>query len=109
MPRQVSTAVPGQIIVDGGSKTFTSDRAVTEGEVTHGYVVEDPDLRFVKMNEEHGYVKRAASTKQYRIGDRLHVIPNHVCVTVNMHDEVVGARAGTVEVIWPVLARGKVR
>jgi D-serine deaminase-like pyridoxal phosphate-dependent protein len=107
----VSTAVPGQIIVDGGSKTFTSDRpAFTEGgEVTHGYVVEDPELQFVKMNEEHGYVKRDRSTKPHRIGDRLHIIPNHVCVAINMHDEVYAHRGGEVVETWRVAARGKVR
>jgi D-serine deaminase-like pyridoxal phosphate-dependent protein len=105
----VSTAVPGQIIIDGGSKTFTSDRSAGPGEVTHGYVVEDPELRFVKMNEEHGYVKRDRSTKSYRIGDRLHVIPNHVCVAMNMHEEVYGHRNGEVVETWPVAARGKLR
>jgi D-serine deaminase-like pyridoxal phosphate-dependent protein len=105
----VSTAVPGQIIIDGGSKTFTSDRQAYSEEPTHGHVVEDPDLRFVKMNEEHGYVKRDRSSKQHRIGDRLHVIPNHVCVAVNMHDEVYVHRNGEVIDTWPVAARGKVR
>jgi D-serine deaminase-like pyridoxal phosphate-dependent protein len=105
----VSTAVPGQIIVDGGSKTFTSDRSSAPGEVTHGYVVEDPELRFVKMNEEHGYVKRGSSTRNYRIGDRLHIIPNHVCVAMNMHDEVYAHRNGEVVDTWRVAARGKVR
>jgi len=105
----VSTAVPGQIIVDGGSKTFTSDRPLAGQEVTHGHVVEDPDLRFVKMNEEHGYVKRDRSSREYRIGDRLHIIPNHVCVAMNMHDEVYAHRGGEVVDTWRVAARGKVR
>ena len=37
------------------------------------------------------------------------VIPNHCCVTTNLHDEVVGVRGGEVEIVWPVLARGKTR
>ena len=43
------------------------------------------------------------------IGERVTVIPNHACTTTNMHDEVYGVRQGKVEVVWPVLARGKVR
>jgi D-serine deaminase-like pyridoxal phosphate-dependent protein len=102
----VSDAVPGQIIVDGGSKTFTSDRSAFEG---FGAFVEDPALVLEKMNEEHGYVKLNDSRLQHRIGDRLHVIPNHVCVAMNMHDEVWVHRGGEVVDTWRIAARGKVR
>ncbi len=102
-----STAVPNQIIIDGGSKTFSSDRcSAWEG---FGRVVEDPDLLFLKMNEEHGYVRRGASRKQHHVGERLHLVPNHVCTTMNMHDEVWVHRAGEVVDCWKVAARGKIR
>src|ERR1039457_4496459 len=39
----VSTARPGQIIVDGGSKTFSSDRLTGSTESTFGHVVEAPE------------------------------------------------------------------
>jgi D-serine deaminase-like pyridoxal phosphate-dependent protein len=102
----VSDAVPGQVIIDGGSKTFTSDLSKLEG---FGRVVEDPDLLFLKMNEEHGYVRRNGSTRPHPIGERLHVIPNHVCVAMNMHDEVWVHRAGEVVDCWRIAARGKIR
>lgn len=103
----VSNAVPGQIIIDGGSKTFSSDRcAAWDG---HGRVVEDPAMLFAKMNEEHGYVRREGSTLPHPIGERLHVIPNHVCTTVNMHDDVWVHRGGHVVDRWRITARGKVR
>jgi D-serine deaminase-like pyridoxal phosphate-dependent protein len=44
-----------------------------------------------------------------KVGDVLHVIPNHCCVVTNMMDEVYGIRRGAVESVLPVLARGKVR
>lgn len=103
----VSDAVPGQIIIDGGSKTFSGDRCgAWEG---FGRVVEDPDLLFLKMNEEHGYVRRNGSTKPHPIGERLHVIPNHVCTAMNMHDEVWVHRNGEVQDRWEIAARGKIR
>ena len=103
----VSNAVPNQIILDGGSKTFSSDRcAAWEG---FGRIVEDPDLLFLKMNEEHGYVRRNSSTKKHPIGERLHVIPNHVCTAMNMHDEVWAHRSGEVVDCWRIEARGKIR
>lgn len=103
----VSTAVPGQIIVDGGSKTFTSDTNSTFP--GFGRFVEDPELVLLKMNEEHGYTRLNGSTQRHRIGDRLHVIPNHVCVAMNMHDEVWVHRNGQIVDQWKIAARGKVR
>jgi D-serine deaminase-like pyridoxal phosphate-dependent protein len=37
------------------------------------------------------------------------VIPNHACGTTNLHDVVYGVREGTVEMVWPVAGRGKIR
>jgi D-serine deaminase-like pyridoxal phosphate-dependent protein len=103
----VSTAVPSQIVLDGGSKTFSSDRcAAWEG---HGRIVEDPDLLFLKMNEEHGYVRRNGSRREHRVGERLHVVPNHVCTAMNMHDAVWVHRNGEVVDRWEIAARGKLR
>jgi D-serine deaminase-like pyridoxal phosphate-dependent protein len=103
----VSDAVPGQVIVDGGSKTFSSDRCdAWDG---FGRFVEDPELVLVKMNEEHGYVRLNGSVQRHRIGERMHVIPNHVCTAMNMHDEVWVHRNGEVVDRWPIAARGKVR
>lgn len=102
----VSTAVPGQIIVDGGSKTFSSDRSVFDG---FAQFVEDPALILTKMNEEHGYVSLNGTTHRHRVGDRLHVIPNHVCTAMNMHDEVWVHREGEVVDQWRIAARGKLR
>jgi D-serine deaminase-like pyridoxal phosphate-dependent protein len=102
----VSNAVPGQIIVDGGSKTFTSDRSALEG---FARFVEDPELVLAKMNEEHGYVSLNGTEQRHSIGDRLHAIPNHVCVTMNMHDEVWVHRGEDVVDRWHIAARGKVR
>jgi D-serine deaminase-like pyridoxal phosphate-dependent protein len=104
----VSTAVPGQIIIDGGSKTFTSDRAAGSADASFGRIVEDPTLQLVKMNEEHGFVQAEGAARP-KLGDRLHLIPNHVCVVVNMHDQVYLHRGDEVIDCWPVAARGKVR
>jgi D-serine deaminase-like pyridoxal phosphate-dependent protein len=104
----VSTARPGQMIVDGGSKTFSSDR-LNSAEVTFGHLVEAPAARFHKMNEEHGYVDISHAEQEFSIGDRVHLIPNHICVAVNLHEQVYGVRGDTVEEIWKVEGRGKLQ
>ena len=105
----VSTARKGQIIVDGGSKTFSSDRLANSSEVTFGHVVEAPECSFHKMNEEHGYVDITRARRDFSIGDRLHIIPNHICVAVNLHETVYGIRNGQVEESWKVEGRGKLQ
>jgi D-serine deaminase-like pyridoxal phosphate-dependent protein len=105
----VSTARPGQMIVDGGSKTFSSDRPVNVPEVTFGHVVEAPGASFHKMNEEHGFVDISHAERSFAIGDRVHIIPNHICVAVNLHEQMYGIRGDQVEEVWKVEARGKLQ
>jgi D-serine deaminase-like pyridoxal phosphate-dependent protein len=105
----VSTARQNGMMIDGGSKTFFSDRLVTGGDAYFGHIVEAPEARLFKMNEEHGYVDLAASPSKFGIGDRVRVIPNHICVAVNLHERVFGVRGDTVVEEWPVAARGKLQ
>ncbi len=105
----VSTARPGHMIIDGGSKTFSSDRLANSSNVTFGHIVEAPGARFHKMNEEHGYVDLSGAEREFRVGDRVHVIPNHICVAVNLHEQIYGIRGDQVETVWPVDGRGKLQ
>ncbi|MDQ6759594.1 MAG: alanine racemase [Acidobacteriota bacterium] len=105
----VSTAKKGQIIIDGGSKTFSSDRPAAGSEVSFGHVVEAPDAVFGKMNEEHGFVDIRRANHDFSVGDRLRVIPNHICVAMNLHETVYGVRGDAVEQAWKVEGRGKLQ
>jgi D-serine deaminase-like pyridoxal phosphate-dependent protein len=105
----VSTAKKGQMIVDGGSKTFSSDRPTTGEEVSFGRVVDAPEAVFTKMNEEHGFIELRDSPKDFAVGDRVRVIPNHICVAMNLHECVYGIRGGMLEQVWRVEGRGKLQ
>jgi D-serine deaminase-like pyridoxal phosphate-dependent protein len=105
----VSTARKGHMIVDGGSKTFSSDRLVGSSESSFGRVVEDPGCVFHNMNEEHGYVDIRRAGREFSVGDRVRIIPNHVCVAVNLHEQVYGVRKENVEQTWKVEGRGKLQ
>ena len=105
----VSTSVPGRAIVDAGSKTLSSDtHQITDGS-GFGMVKTDPDAEVERLSEEHGNLNIACSTGSYRVGERLEIIPNHVCTTVNMHNQIYGVRGGRVESVWEVAGRGKVQ
>ncbi len=102
----VSRPTADRGILDGGSKTFSSDLSGLEG---HGLILEYPDARFYGMSEEHGHVDFSQCAKKPEIGERVTVIPNHCCVVSNLFDEIVGVRGGQVEVVWPVAARGTLK
>ena len=105
----VSTAVPGRAMIDAGSKTLSCEALHAGPSTGHGYVVEAPDAPLIKLNEEHGYLDTTRSSHNFRVGEILTVIPNHVCTCVNLHDEVFLLRNGQVEGAWRVAARGKIR
>jgi D-serine deaminase-like pyridoxal phosphate-dependent protein len=82
----VSTAVPGQFVVDAGSKTLTQDRCGPAPDSGFGHVVEYPDARIVKLTEEHGAVQ--AGRRQPTVGERVTIVPNHICPCINLQDKV---------------------
>jgi D-serine deaminase-like pyridoxal phosphate-dependent protein len=102
----ISDAVPGQIVIDAGSKTLTSDTAPEPG---NGTIVGFPDADLHEINEEHGYVDISRVAEPPRIGDHLRVTPNHVCGCVNLHDGLLAVRDGVVDHVIVVGARGLVR
>jgi D-serine deaminase-like pyridoxal phosphate-dependent protein len=71
--------------------------------------MEHPEAVVSALSEEHGTLDLTACPERPRVGDVVHVVPNHCCVVSNMVDEVYGVRGGTLEVTWPVAARGRVR
>lgn len=104
----VSTSVPGQVVLDAGTKTLTSDRCGPAPDSGHGYIVEYPQAKIAKLSEEHAQVDVTRCERTPRVGERVTVIPNHICPCVNLQDQVwwwepgEGPRAVTVE------GRGKV-
>jgi D-serine deaminase-like pyridoxal phosphate-dependent protein len=104
----VSTAVPGKAIIDAGTKVLTSDRNVRFPDSGYGYVVEYPDVPVVRLSEEHGELDVSRSARVPRVGERVTVIPNHICPCVNLRDSVWLRYAdGRLEAI-EVDARGRV-
>ena len=109
MTTVVSTAVPQRVILDGGSKTFSSDRLLTGDHIGHGAILADSNAILFGLSEEHGHIDITNSTRSYKLGERLRIVPNHVCATINMHDTIYGIRGDMVEAVWTVAARGRVQ
>jgi D-serine deaminase-like pyridoxal phosphate-dependent protein len=102
----VSRAAPERGILDAGSKTLTSDTGGLDG---HGLILEHPEAKIARFAEEHGFLDLTRSNTRPKVGDVVRIVPNHVCVVVNMMDEVVMVRGEEIIGVLPVAARGKLR
>jgi D-serine deaminase-like pyridoxal phosphate-dependent protein len=102
----VSTAVAGQAVVDAGSKALFREDLRGVADTGFGAVLDRPDVVVKSMSEEHGLLDLSATDWRPRVGDLVRIVPNHVCVSVNLHDAVWGVRGQAVERRWPVAARG---
>jgi D-serine deaminase-like pyridoxal phosphate-dependent protein len=95
----VSTAVPGQVVLDAGAKVLGMDRpAYVAG---HGVLPAFPHARIERVWEHHGVVDLRGGAGP-ALGDEVDVLPNHVCATVNLLDELVAGDES-----WRVAARGR--
>src|SRR5215211_7868540 len=101
----VSRAGPERGIVDAGSKTLTSDTGGLEG---HGLILEHPEAKIARFAEEHGFLDLTKCNDRPKVGDVVRIVPNHVCVVVNMVDRLVATRGDEIVGELPVVARGKI-
>lgn len=100
----VSRAGQDRGILDSGSKTLTSDTGGLEG---HGLILEHPQAKIARFAEEHGFLDLSGCNDRPNVGDVVRIIPNHVCVVVNMVDRLVTVRGHEIVGELPVAARGR--
>ena len=104
----VSTAVPGQAVIDAGTKSLGREpmRGADSAD-GFGCLLGHPNVIVKAMSEEHGMLDLSQTAWRPSVGDRVRVIPNHVCIVVHLNDVIAGVRGEVVETTWPVSARGR--
>ena len=105
----ISRPTATRAILDCGSKTLSSDLIPRGASAGYGLLLDYPDAVIDRLSEEHGMVDLSRSEAKPALGERVRILPNHVCVVTNLHNAVVASRNGIVEGIWPVVARGLTR
>jgi D-serine deaminase-like pyridoxal phosphate-dependent protein len=101
----VSTATPGQVIVDAGAKTLTKDVApYLEG---HGFLPAYPQAVIDRVSDYHGHVRIPPGSPAPSLGEIVAIVPNHCCPVIDLRDTFLATREGVVEGTWPVDARGR--
>ena len=103
----VSTAVPGQAVVDAGTKALGREPVRgAEGE-GWGALLDRPEVVVSRMSEEHGILDLSRTDWRPRVGEQVRIVPNHVCIVVHLNDEIVGVVGDRVAERWDVEARGR--
>jgi D-serine deaminase-like pyridoxal phosphate-dependent protein len=95
---------PGLALIDAGSKVFSSDKTALG---VHAIAVDGRDIQAVRLNEEHGYL-RGSDVDTLKVGDRLQLMPAHVCTVINLTNQVTVVEGATIVDRWRVDARGRV-
>jgi len=91
-----------RIICDAGKKTMSTD----SGEPLPIGIEGPYRLGF---SAEHVTVHLERPNNILKVGDRLEFVVGYSDTTVHLHDEMIGTRDGRVEIIWPILGRGKLK
>ncbi|MDQ3388960.1 MAG: D-TA family PLP-dependent enzyme, partial [Gemmatimonadota bacterium] len=104
----VSTSVAGQAVIDAGSKALAREELRAEGG-GFGALLARPEIVVGSVSEEHGILDLSASEWRPRPGDMVRVVPNHVCVSVNLQERLWGVDGDRVVESWEVAGRGRER
>jgi D-serine deaminase-like pyridoxal phosphate-dependent protein len=100
----VSTAVSGQAVVDAGSKALSKEVRVDDG--SFGALFDRPEVHLSALTEEHGVLDLSSTRWRPRIGERVRIVPNHVCVSVNLQDHLLAVDGDRCS-FWELEARGR--
>lgn len=94
-----------RVVIDAGAKALTKDRADwLEG---HGHLPAYPEAIVERLSDYHGVVRIPPGSPRPARGERVAVVPNHVCPVIDLVSTFVAVLPdGRVE-HWPVDARGR--
>jgi D-serine deaminase-like pyridoxal phosphate-dependent protein len=105
----ISVPVPERAIIDTGSKSLCSDGILGDYSKGFGLIKGRHDLTIAKLNEEHGIIKSRNNAVNLKIGDRLEVIPNHICVVANNFEKMYIKKGSNIIDEFPIAGRGKLQ
>lgn len=80
-----------RVTVDAGNKTLTLTREDAYG---FGQVLDRPEMLVTRLSEEHGVL--TSPTYRPIVGERLRILPIHVCVWMDLQAEIYGVRSGRI-------------
>ena len=98
-----------RVVLDTGVKAltaFTRDTGICRAP-GYGLIKGLGGIRLGNLYDEHGLVYGREANERLSLGDRVEIIPNHICPTCNLYDRMYLVEDGRVVDELPILCRGK--
>ncbi|MGM0409357.1 MAG: alanine racemase [Bacillota bacterium] len=107
----ISKPTKNRVVLDAGAKALVpqnrdSGICSTNG---YGYVKDSDNVYLTRLFDEHGIINDKNFQNEVSIGDKIEIIPAHICPTVNLYDEAQVVANGKLIKKVPILARGKTK
>jgi len=105
----ISKPTEERVVFDAGAKTLTTQNrpagmCATEGQ---GLVKNSNNVRVAGLFDEHGLIYNQQFRNEVEVGDKMEIIPNHICPTCNLYEKAYLVSKGEVLKEIPILCRGK--
>lgn len=98
----VSRPTRERAILDSGRKTLNPDVAMP-------LVFGHEDATVKRLSAEHCELTLGPKSQNLKIGDKVELVVGYGDFTTVLHDEFHGFRGERLEVVWPILGRGKLQ
>ena len=99
----ISRGAPDRAVLDCGMKAVSTDQWPPQ-------VIGLPGVEVGGVSDEHLSLKLTDSdSRQLQPGDKLKLIPGHNDTTVHLHSHLFAVRQGSLEAVWEVAGRGRIR
>jgi len=89
----VVSVASDRVVLNAGNKTLTMTSTQQHG---FGKIKNRPRASFLRLSEEHGVASSADGDSELRVGDRVEILPIHICVCVDLQREAYGVSQGRI-------------
>ncbi|MCK5547666.1 MAG: alanine racemase [Thermoplasmata archaeon] len=97
----ISTPSRNRVVIDAGSKGLGPERIPHQKGKGYGHIV-NKRATIKRLSEEHGIIGNMKKGTTFGLGERIQIIPNHACYTVNLYDKMFSTDSR----VFAIMARG---
>lgn len=105
----ISKPISNRVVIDAGAKALVSQNRPVGICSTQGFgsIKGAEHICIENLFDEHGVFHNDELRDNIQVGDKIEIIPSHVCPTVNLYDSAYLVSKGKVLQKVPVACRGK--
>lgn len=98
-----------RVVIDAGAKALVSQNRNIGICATNGFgrIKNFENVTIAALFDEHGVIINKAFNEQVKIGDKVEVIPSHICPTVNLYDKAILIKNNDIVRTIDIACRGK--